>query len=101
MKENVNITKGLVRRSDKMRVIKRDGREVEYDRNKIAIAIEKANDGVDLRERIAEDKIYNIIAAIENRGVNTMHVEDIQDIIEEKLMAEKKFALAKAYIKYR
>ena len=60
-----------------MRVIKRDGREVEYDRNKIAIAIEKANDGVDLRERIAEDKIYNIIAAIENRGVNTMHVEDI------------------------
>ena len=84
-----------------MRVIKRDGREVEYDRNKIAIAIEKANDGVDIRERIAEDKIYNIIAAIENRGVNTMHVEDIQDIIEEKLMSEKKFALAKAYIKYR
>ena len=84
-----------------MKVIKRDGREVEYDRNKIAIAIEKANDGVDIRERIAEDKIYNIIAAIENRGVNTMHVEDIQDIIEEKLMSEKKFALAKAYIKYR
>ena len=84
-----------------MKVIKRDGREVEYDRNKIAIAIEKANDGVDIRERVPEDKIYNIIAAIEARGLNTMHVEDIQDIIEERLMAEKKFALAKAYIKYR
>ena len=82
-----------------MKVIKRDGREVEYDRNKIAIAIEKANDGVDARERISEDKIYNIIASIESRGQKTMHVEDIQDIIEEKIMAEKKFALAKAYIK--
>ena len=80
-----------------MKVIKRDGREVEYDRNKIAIAIEKANDGVDAVERISEDKIYNIIAGIEARGLNTMHVEDIQDTIEEKLMAEKKFALAKAH----
>ena len=84
-----------------MKVIKRDGRQVEYDRNKIAIAIEKANDGVEAGERISEDKIYNIIASIEARGQETMHVEDIQDIIEEKIMAEKKFTLAKAYIKYR
>ena len=79
-----------------MKVIKRDGREVEYDRNKIAIAIEKANEGVDPGERI-----YNIVASIESRGLKTMHVEDIQDIIEQKIMAERKFALAKAYIKYR
>lgn len=84
-----------------MKVIKRDGRQVEYDRNKIAIAIEKANEGVEKEERIAEDKIYNIIASIESRGADTMMVEDIQDIIEKKLMSEKKFELAKAYIKYR
>ena len=84
-----------------MKVIKRDGRQVEYDRNKIAIAIQKANDGVESTERITEDKIYNIIASIEARGNQTMMVEDIQDIIEQKLMAEKKFALAKNYIRYR
>ncbi len=84
-----------------MKVIKRDGRQVEYDRNKIAIAIEKANAGVEADERLTEEKIYNIIASIEARGASTMQVEDIQDIIEQKLMAERKFALAKNYIKYR
>jgi len=84
-----------------MKVIKRDGRQVEYDRNKIAIAIEKANEGVDIPERISEEKIYNIIASIESRGNQTMQVEDIQDIIEQKLMSEKKYALAKNYIRYR
>lgn len=84
-----------------MKVIKRDGRQVEYDRNKIAIAIEKANEGVEKEERISEEKIYNIIASIESRGADMMQVEDIQDIIEKKLMSEKKYELAKAYIKYR
>lgn len=84
-----------------MKVIKRDGRLVEYDRNKIFLAVQKANEGVDFGDQIDEEKIYNIIASIESRGHNTMQVEDIQDIIEEKLMAEKKFALAKTYIKYR
>ena len=84
-----------------MKVIKRDGRQVEYDRNKIAIAIGKANEGVEKEERISEEKIYNIIASIESRNADMMQVEDIQDIIEQKLMAEKKFALAKSYIKYR
>ena len=84
-----------------MKVVKRDGRLVEYDRNKIFVAIQKANEGVEPADKISEEKIYNIIASIEARGLNTMQVEDIQDIIEEKLMAEKKFALAKTYIKYR
>ena len=84
-----------------MKVIKRDGRKVEYDRNKIVIAIQKANDEVDKYEKISEEKIYNIVASIENRGVEEMQVEDIQDIIEQKLMKEKKFVLAKTYIIYR
>lgn len=84
-----------------MKVIKRDGRRVEYDRNKIVIAIQKANDEVEVHEQISEENIYNIVASIENRGLEEMQVEDIQDIIEQKLMAQKKFALAKTYIIYR
>ncbi len=84
-----------------MKVIKRDGREVTYDRNKILVAIQKANDEVDPIDKLSEDKIEAIIASIENRGYETMHVEDIQDIIEQKLMAERKFNLAKTYIIYR
>lgn len=84
-----------------MKVIKRDGRHVDYDRNKIVIAIQKANDEVEPYEQISEEKIYNIVASIENRGLTEMQVEDIQDIIEQKLMQEKKFVLAKTYIIYR
>ena len=82
-------------------VIKRDGHRATYDRNKIVSAIQKANTEVDQEERISEEQIYNILASIENRGFDEMAVEDIQDIIEQKLMAEKKFVIAKTYIIYR
>lgn len=84
-----------------MKVIKRDGREVGYDRNKIIIAIQKANDEVPFNERISDDKIQGIVVSIEKLGASTLHVEEIQDIIEQKLMAERKFVLAKTYIIYR
>ncbi len=84
-----------------MKVIKRDGREVTYDRGKIIIAIHKANDEVPISERISDEKIHGIVASIEKLGVNTLQVEEIQDIIEHKLMAERKFVLAKTYIIYR
>ncbi len=84
-----------------MKVIKRDGREVTYDRNKIIIAIHKANDEVPLGERISDEKIHGIVSSIEKLGSNTLQVEEIQDIIEQKLMAERKFVLAKTYIIYR
>ena len=84
-----------------MKVIKRDGSHVEYDRNKIVLAIQKANDEVEPHEKVSEEKIYNIVASIENRGQAEMQVEDIQDIIEQKLMQEKKYVLAKTYIIYR
>ncbi|MBQ3545421.1 MAG: anaerobic ribonucleoside-triphosphate reductase [Lachnospiraceae bacterium] len=84
-----------------MKVVKRDGRHVEYDRNKIVVAIQKANDEVEPHEQISEEKIYNIVASIENRGQSEMQVEEIQDIIEQKLMQDKKYVLAKTYIIYR
>ena len=69
-----------------MRVIKRDGREVTYDRNKIIIAIHKANDEFPLGERISDEKIHGIVSSIEKLGANTLQVEEIQDIIEQKFL---------------
>ena len=72
-----------------MKVIKRDGREVNYDRNKIIIAIQKANDEVPVNEKISDEKIHGIVASIEKLGTGMLQVEEIQDIIEQKLMAER------------
>ncbi len=84
-----------------MKIIKRDGREVDYDRSKIVTAISKANRDVTDDEKISEQGINAIADYVESRNRKRMLVEDIQDIIEQKLMAEGKFALAKAYIIYR
>ena len=84
-----------------MQVIKRDGRAVSYDRSKIIVAIQKANAEVEDCEKISEEKIEEIIDGIEAKNRKRMLVEDIQDIIEQKIMAEGKFVLAKTYIIYR
>lgn len=84
-----------------MNVIKRDGRIVDYDRNKILLAIRKANHVVGKEEAVSEEVIEQIIAGIEALGKSRMQVEEIQDIIEQKLMEEGKFVLAKTYIIYR
>ena len=84
-----------------MKVIKRDGRAVDYDRAKISIAIEKANKEVKSEERASKENIKDIITYIEELNKKRMLVEDIQDIIEEKLMEIEKYELAKKYIVYR
>lgn len=84
-----------------MKVTKRDGRIVDYDRNKIIIAIQKANAEVDRYEQVTDEKIESIVAGIENIHTDNLMVEDIQDMIEQKLMSERKFELAKKYIIYR
>ena len=84
-----------------MRVIKRDGRAVDYDRQKIAIAIGKANNKIPVAGRANKDEIKEIIEHIESFGKKRMLVEDIQDLIEQKLMEMNKFDLAKEYITYR
>ena len=84
-----------------MKVIKRNGKGVDYDRDKIRIAIGKANETVIEEERVTSRQIENIIKYIEGLNKKRMLVEDIQDIIEEKLMSLNKFSLAKNYIIYR
>ena len=84
-----------------MKIIKRDGRIVDYDRQKIIVAIEKANEEVRGRQKVSKEDIKSIITYIEDLGKKRMLVEDIQDLIEEKLMELEKFELAKKYIVYR
>ena len=84
-----------------MKVTKRDGRVVDYDRNKIVLAIQKANVEVDRYEQVSEETIDAIVASIENKRKDNLMVEDIQDMIEQKLMGERKYELAKKYIIYR
>lgn len=84
-----------------MKVIKRDGSTVDFDRSKIAVAITKANNAVDEPYRISEEQIEQIVSEIEAVHRQRVLVEDIQDMVESRLMAAGKYELAKTYIIYR
>ncbi len=84
-----------------MKVIKRDGHMVDYCPEKIELAIQKANKEVEEEDQASPTQIRNIIKYIEGLGKKRILVEDMQDIIEMKLMSIGKYALAKKYITYR
>lgn len=84
-----------------MQVVKRDGSSVLFDRSKIVKAIQKANAEVEPAERATQEQIDEIIEHIEGKHRQRMLVEDIQDIIEKRLMMYGKHSLAKTYIIYR
>ena len=84
-----------------MKIIKRDGRIVDFDRQKIMVAIQKANEEVRGRQKASKEDIKEIVNYIEDLDKKRMLVEDIQDIIEERLMEMEKYELAKKYIVYR
>lgn len=81
-----------------MKVIKRDGTEEIFDKNKIVSAVKKAFDSIDKDDDT--DVAMRIAESIESMGV-TLTVEEIQNIVESKLMASKHKDVAKAYINYR
>ena len=84
-----------------MKVVKRNGHIVDYDPQKIVAAIEKANQEVVEEERATQNDIKKVIKYIESLHKKRILVEDIQDIIEQKLMSFGKYSLAKKYITYR
>ncbi|MBQ8380536.1 MAG: anaerobic ribonucleoside-triphosphate reductase, partial [Clostridia bacterium] len=87
-----------------MKLIKRNGSEEIFDREKIAAAILKANEAVDEDERITKGKINKIASTIESRCerlARAVSVEEVQDMVENELMRSGAFILAKAYITYR
>ena len=86
---------------NRLTVIKRDGRKVKFDKDKIKIAVLKAFIDVDGEETTyAKDKARDIANYIESLDKD-MSVEEIQDVVEEKLMASNRKDIAKAYIIYR
>mgnify|MGYP002800939178 FL=1 len=84
-----------------MKVIKRDGTTCDFDGSKIFTAIKKANESVDPEDRVADEQITAIVDDISSRHRARLLVEDIQDMVEEKLMELQKYQLMKSYILYR
>lgn len=85
-----------------MKIVKRDGRTCEFDLMKIVNAISKAFIEVDGELTLASEKIAADIAiAIKDSCSDGVTVEEIQDMVEKKLMASRRKDVAKAYILYR
>ncbi len=87
-----------------MKLIKRNGSEVIFDREKIVAAVTKANDAVDEALRITDESIENIALEVERICLTMVHsagVEEVQDLVEKEIMKLGAFDLAKAYITYR
>lgn len=87
--------------TEMIKVQKRDGRIVEYDRDKIVTAIRKANAEVEASERAGEDMIGLILDYVESHKDEVVNVETIQDMIESGLVKKNKYTLSKKYIIYR
>lgn len=86
-----------------MKVIKRDKKEVEFDSTKIEAAIKKARNAY-TSSNLSDENIADIADYITYKCKKLDHsvsVEDIQDMVEDQLMAHGEFALAKEYVKYR
>ena len=87
-----------------MKLIKRNGSEVIFDREKISAAVTRANEAVDENQRISPEDIENIALEVERlclTMVRSAGVEEIQDLVEKEIMKLGAFDLAKAYITYR
>ncbi|MBQ8209752.1 MAG: anaerobic ribonucleoside-triphosphate reductase [Clostridia bacterium] len=86
-----------------MKIIKRNGSEEIFDINKIIAAITKADCASDKRE-LTQDEIADIADYVEykcNKLGRAVSVEEIQDMVEDQIMAKGAFELAKTYVRYR
>ncbi|MGI6279521.1 MAG: anaerobic ribonucleoside-triphosphate reductase [Acutalibacteraceae bacterium] len=87
-----------------MKIIKRSGAEVDFDANKIIVAVTKANNSVVPSERMSEIQIRRIAEDVENAAKNinrSLSVEEIQDMVEDQIMNQRAFEVARRYITYR
>ena len=87
-----------------MKIIKRSGAEAIFDANKIAQAVKKANDSVVEAERLSHHQIAHIVEKVEKQclAVNrSLNVEEIQDLVENAIMREQAFSVARNYVRYR
>ncbi len=87
-----------------MKVIKRNGTEVEFDITKIITAITKANEAIEEEARLTPMQIRRIAEAVELSCIRlnrAPEVEEIQDMVEKQIMAHGAYEVAKKYITYR
>ena len=87
-----------------MKIIKRNGSEAIFDITKIIAAVSKANDVVDEDLRMTATQIHRIADSVEKACVElgrSPSVEEIQDMVEEQIMAHGAYEVAKRYITYR
>ena len=87
-----------------MKIIKRSGKEVIFDIEKIIIAIQKANNEVSEAERLTQEQIDELAKSVEDACTSYNRapgVEEIQDLVENKLMALNAYNIARKYITYR
>lgn len=87
-----------------MKVIKRDSSEVEFDRSKIKTAISRANESVPEYVRMSDEQINVVTNAVVNECEmlgRECHVEEIQDLVESRIMNHGFFHVARAYVRYR
>ncbi len=87
-----------------MKIIKRSGQEVVFDKDKIIAAVFKANKEVPAVARLSDGEIYSIADAVAEECENMVrsaHVEEVQDMVENHLMESKAYVLARKYITYR
>ncbi len=86
-----------------MKIIKRNGSEVDFDLNKIVIAVSKANAACK-KEELTQSQINEIAEYVEfkiSKANRALSVEEIQDIVENQIMAQGAFDVARLYVKYR
>lgn len=87
-----------------MKIIKRNGSEVIFDPQKIVIAVTKANDSVVPSARMSAVQIKRIAEDVESAALNinrALSVEEIQDMVEDQIMNQRAFDVARRYITYR
>ncbi len=87
-----------------MKIIKRSGAEVAFDPQKIVIAVTKANDSVVPSARMSAVQIRRIAEDVESAAQNinrSLSVEEIQDMVEDQIMNQRAFDVARRYITYR
>ena len=87
-----------------MKIIKRSGAEMDFDPRKIEIAVTKANESVVPSERMSDIQIKRIAEDVERAAANvnrSLSVEEIQDMVEDQIMNQRAFDVARRYITYR
>ena len=87
-----------------MKIIKRSGAEVTFDAEKIVIAVTKANESVVPSSRMSAIQIKRIAEDVESAAANmnrSLSVEEIQDMVEDQIMNQRAFDVARRYITYR